>query len=243
MKRSALLVVISIPCFIAAHASVGFGQADPSAYGVAPDYHYQRLVAVGALTRALRDPSPAVRQAAAVALGQIGPEAKDAVPALAWTLRDPDGYVRIDAGHTLEKFHTYSVSYIVPLLRDWNAQTRLLAVHTLEVIGPDAKPAVPALIERLPDPSPAVRDATTSALRAIGTDVKSAGPALANLLRDPDRIVRIGAAKTLIHLGPDAIPVIAPLTVDAELRVRVLAVTTIREITEQNLPPPPPAAQ
>jgi HEAT repeat protein len=241
MKYSMLLVISLVSCWIAAHAAVVFAQGYPGASGVAPDWQPQRILAVGALTRALRDPSPTVRQAAAVALAQMGPEAKDSVPALIWLLRDPDGYVRIDAAHTLEKFHAYSVSYLVSLLRDCDEQTRLLAVHTLEVIGPDAKPAVPALIERLSDPAPAVRDATTSALRAIGTDAHTAGPALAGMLRDPDRIVRIGAAKTLEHLGPDAIPFIAALTADADPRVRELAITTMREIAEQYAPPPPPA--
>ena len=36
--------------------------------------------------------------------GQIGPEAKEAIPALTSLLRDQDSYVRIDAAHTLEKF-------------------------------------------------------------------------------------------------------------------------------------------
>jgi HEAT repeat protein len=239
MKYSTLLVVAAVPYLIATNAAIVFGQYGPGALGIPAELTYQRRVAVGSLTQGLRDPSPAVRQAAAVALGQIGPEAKDAIPALASLLRDQDGYVRIDAAHTLEKFRGNSVPYLVRLLHDWDEKTRLLAVHTLEVIGQDAKPAVPTLIGQLSDPSPAVRDATTYALRAIGTDAKSAGPALAAMLRDPDRIVRLGAAKTLRHLGPDVIPYIAPLTADREPRVRELAITTMREIAEQYWASPP----
>ena len=44
---------------------------------------------------------------------------------------------------------------------------------------------MPALVERLSDPNPAVRDATTYALRDIGTDARTAGPALAGMSAIP----------------------------------------------------------
>jgi HEAT repeat protein len=244
MKISMLLVVGFAWCFIAANAAVVAAQGYPGMPAGPADWRPQQVVAVGALTRALRDPSPTVRQSAAVALGKFGAEARTAIPALAALLRDPDGYVRIDAAHTLEKFRGFAVPAVTALLRDYDFQTRLLAVHTLEVIGPDAKLAVPALIERLSDPYPAVREATPFALRAIGTDAKTAGPLLANTLRDPDRIVRIAATKLLQHLGPDVIPYVAAMTADTDPTVRDLAITTMREIAEQSsVPPPPPAPQ
>jgi HEAT repeat protein len=49
---------------------------------------------VTALADALKDPDGAVRRAAASSLGAIGPEAVDAIPALAATTMDPDPSVR-----------------------------------------------------------------------------------------------------------------------------------------------------
>src|SRR5205085_4604058 len=63
------------------------------------------------------------RQAAATALGQIGPAAREAVPALTPLLRDPDGDVRSAAFQALGR------------------------------IGPAAAAAVPALVEALADPA------------------------------------------------------------------------------------------
>jgi hypothetical protein len=58
---------------------------------------------VSSLVAHLKDEVPAVRRAAAEALGQIGPEAKAAVPALRDALRDEDGGVRRLAAAALEK--------------------------------------------------------------------------------------------------------------------------------------------
>jgi hypothetical protein len=75
---------------------------------------------VPALVDALRDKSsPYGRRSAAQALGQIGPDAKDAVPALCQVLQEDDLDLR---GH---------------------------AVVALHSIGPDAKVAIPALLDTL----------------------------------------------------------------------------------------------
>jgi len=49
---------------------------------------------VSVLRAALKDQDPFVRGSAADALGMIGPEAKDAVPALMAAHKDRDKYVR-----------------------------------------------------------------------------------------------------------------------------------------------------
>ena len=47
-----------------------------------------------ALSEALKDPTPEVRRMAVVALAEIGPEARPALPALVQALRDPHQVVR-----------------------------------------------------------------------------------------------------------------------------------------------------
>jgi HEAT repeat protein len=67
----------------------------------------------------LRSSDPEFRREAARALGQMGPEAKEAVPSLMAALKDEDRAVRIQAAHALGE------------------------------IGPEAKAAVPALRESM----------------------------------------------------------------------------------------------
>jgi len=110
-------------------ASASYGQqpqdTNPSA---------RLAAAVPGLTEALRDENPSVREAAALALREMGPEAKAAIPALAQLLRDPDGYIRITAAHTLERMGTDAVPSLVPLLRDPDARARELAANSLRQI-------------------------------------------------------------------------------------------------------------
>ena len=58
--------------------------------------------AIPALAQRLFDGDPAVRQAAVLALGAMGPEAKAAIPALAQRLGDPDRYIASDASIVLK---------------------------------------------------------------------------------------------------------------------------------------------
>jgi HEAT repeat protein len=53
------------------------------------------------LTAATADPDTRVRQLAIQTLGQFGPLARDAVPALRWALRDEDAQVQKAAGQAL----------------------------------------------------------------------------------------------------------------------------------------------
>jgi HEAT repeat protein len=55
------------------------------------------------LVDALKDKAPPVRQAAAIALGLIGPEAKDAIPALRETQKDSDRAVSRAANQAIQR--------------------------------------------------------------------------------------------------------------------------------------------
>ncbi len=53
-----------------------------------------------------KDDDQGVRESAAIALGNIGPDAKAAVPILTEVLKDEDKYVREGAAWALEKIST-----------------------------------------------------------------------------------------------------------------------------------------
>ncbi|HUR54968.1 MAG TPA: HEAT repeat domain-containing protein [Gemmataceae bacterium] len=83
------------------------------------------------------DPNPLVREHAAEAAGDIGPAAKDAVPALAKAMKDPEHKVRRDA------------------------------VRSLGQIGPAAAPVLADVKALMKDDEEIVREAATRAARLI----------------------------------------------------------------------------
>src|SRR5262245_50146385 len=93
------------------------------------------------LVKQLKDGKADARAKAAKELGQLGAEAKAAVPALAEAL-----------------------------IKDADAQVRSYTAYALGQIGPDARAGVPALAEALEDKSEDVRPLAADALGRIGVE-------------------------------------------------------------------------
>ena len=102
-----------------------------------------------------------------MALGRLGPAAKDAAPRLAQLLSDPERGVRRAASDALVS------------------------------LGPAAKDAAPELAKLLEHPTAGVREAAAKALGRLGPAAKDVAPRLAQLLSDPEVDVREAAAKAL----------------------------------------------
>jgi HEAT repeat protein len=131
-----------------------------------PNYRGGALVALGEvgpaakkavplLIRCLRDPEPFTHLFAAEALGKIGPDAGAAIPALAANLRAPDTDVRLKAAFALIQVGGDRRAALACLLAEVrsspNRTLRCLAVDLVGEIGPEAKEAVPALLDLLYD--------------------------------------------------------------------------------------------
>jgi HEAT repeat protein len=136
------------------------------------------------LERCLKDNAVAVRQAAAMALAELGDAAKDAVPGLAAALKDPDVTVRATAAGALAE------------------------------IGPVAGDAIPALVAALKDSDIDVRGGAAYALGEICVRLdsiddarrnRSAITALSQVLKDdPEASVRTAAADAIGKLQAPA---------------------------------------
>src|SRR5262249_47249448 len=110
-----------------------------------------REEAVSALSMALFDPSPRVRETAASILKEAGPAARPAVPFLIRALKDPSRVVRWRAVESLGVVvgrdaagREARVPALVGALKDRSPDVRIEAAFTLAVMG-RGEPAIPVL--------------------------------------------------------------------------------------------------
>jgi HEAT repeat protein len=83
---------------------------------------------------------------------------------------------------------------------------RNAAAYEIASMGPAAKAAVPALIEALDDPDPAVRFPVTVALGEIGADAVAAVPRLQKMMfEEINDEIAAGARRAIRHIQPSAL--------------------------------------
>jgi HEAT repeat protein len=169
--------------------------------------------AVPALVEALKDDSPLVRWQAAMVLAGIGPDAKEALPALKEArdaeIKRPEVSPDVVTAAALAEVQlggdpAEPVAAVVELLKTPNAQLRYYVARVLGRFGRKGAGATEALTGLLDDMAEAVRAQAADSLRALGPAAKSAIPALAKKLADEDEAVRRSALDALKALGPVA---------------------------------------
>jgi HEAT repeat protein len=169
--------------------------------------------AVPVLGEALLDPECGSRRQVAQYLGDMGPAARPAVPALLRTLQADDVWLRFEAASALPRIDPdVGAAAAVPVLAGLldprlEVSFRSKVVAVLGRLGPRARGAVPQLTLALEDERCSIRDAAAEALGNIGPDAVAAVPALAVLLRDEDSGVCLDAARALwrINRGREAV--------------------------------------
>jgi len=138
-------------------------------------------VATGDWVAALKSSDALERRLAAHALAEIGPAAREAVPALIEALRDPESFVRVWAAAALARVQPENPDAIVALVagtRDGISFVRSLAAWHLGRLGPGhpgIEALVPELRELLNDNDPSVRAEALVALENLAG--KGAPPA------------------------------------------------------------------
>jgi HEAT repeat protein len=159
------------------------------------------------LVEDLESKSPGVRAKAIVALGRIGPAAKEAVADLIAAFKDGPVRVRISAAEALGWIGPAAkeaVPDLVAALKERDEIIRSTAAQALGRIGPAAAAAIPDLIAALKDGPVRVRQSAAQALGGIGPAAKEAVPDLVAALKDGPVRVRIMAAQALGRIGPAA---------------------------------------
>lgn len=163
--------------------------------------------------RKLRSDDPDMSVQAAVTIGNKGPDARRAIPALIEALSRKEGAVRRHAAYALGKMGPAArdaVPHLEKLLKDENAVARIWAVQALVRIDPQARPHVDVIVQAMGHSDPGVRINAAGAVELIGHRAEAAIPALIAGLED--REFRRHAARALGAIGPAARDAIGPLT-------------------------------
>jgi HEAT repeat protein len=226
-------------------AAVLLGEADIRT-DLAGDEQQTRAI-VAALVQTLGDKDGFVRKAAATSLLAYPreapvPEDKGTITLLIAALDDRETAVRKAAARSLWQAGRVAgqgtgMARLTAALSDKDGFVREYAARTLGRIGPDAKTAVPALLQRLAeDEERDVREHAAKSLGLIGA--QALGPllpqtvkALIKGLEDEAADVRENSARSLGQLGAiEAIPDLRLIAEDPQPRVREAVAEALRQL-------------
>jgi HEAT repeat protein len=189
-----------------------------------PEVAARKDEVVSALINALADNESFVRNAAASALGEIGPAAAKAIPGLAEAIREPDGSL---ATASLGKLGPAALPAIIQLMKHEEIEVRKRAAFALCEMGPAAKPALPVLWPLVREGDADVQDYAGFAIEAIAP---AARVELTAALEDGSPAVRVYAAHGLPKADPAdrlAQRIARQALTDANARVRARAIDSL----------------
>jgi hypothetical protein len=169
-----------------------------------------------------KDAEPVVRQEVAAAIGRMGEDGREAIPSLAYSLRnDKDDKTREQAGRALLQmvpFAKRALQQLVEALQDSYAPTRAAAAEAIKSLGEQSKSAVPQMMDFLKGGKDkkadiAARMNIALAFGRVGGDGAKGTDVLCAVLVDTteDDSVREAAADSLGRLGLDAAGSAKPL--------------------------------
>lgn len=190
--------------------------------------------AVGDLAKALNTPgSEELQRWAALALAAIGPDAKEAVPALIGTLQSKNAKVRAYSAHALGEIGPAASAAAVPLIdviTDKDAVVRREARDALRRIDAPDEVVLPHIAKILSTAEPGDAAAAVMTLAELG---EAAVPGLCKALENEDTCY--WAALTLGEIGAEAagaVPHLGKLLDNPSPEVRMQAIMALGEIGE-----------
>jgi RNA polymerase sigma factor (sigma-70 family) len=153
----------------------------------------------------MKDGDPAYRIEAVKALGALAQQQKSLMLPLVAALKEKEKKVGDAASQALGNLGAEAVPALLEVAKDKTALApRIRALQAMCSIGPDAKAAVPLLIDWVKEEDARVRSEVILALGNIGPGAKAAVPVLIEALKDQDVDIRDRAVGALGAIGPEA---------------------------------------
>lgn len=191
--------------------------------------------AVPAFIEALGNEDEDIRIGAAIGLGEIGEDAREAVPALIEaSTQEGSGFYYEIVAESLGGVGTDAEVVVPALIKLYEEKESEDAIDALAEFGPDAKDAIPSILRAFTNPR-----TQYAASRALGNIGKEAVPAIVTLLESNDAEVRANAAFALILVGKDAETAASALenaVQDEDPRVRARAAVALVQIDPEYAP-------
>jgi HEAT repeat protein len=187
-------------------------------------------VAVPHLIEAMKSEKSAVRLGAIKTLGDIGADAKDAIPELKTLLLKPKGDAGQAAANALAGIGAPSLPTLTAAAGDDDPAVRNLAVGALQQVG---VPAVTALVDLLGAKHVDVRRRAAQILGAIPVNEKVVIVGLGFATKDSDLQVKQAALQALQNRGAGAKlaePYISALLTDSDPNIRITAFYTLQNL-------------
>lgn len=193
--------------------------------------------AMDVLRAGLSDLIPLVRLEAAKALWTLTEDAAVVVPVLSGVLPTQEGWQAAYALGNIGPAAAAAVPALIEVLkREKVPRAFRTPPSSAFALGQIQEPAIPALKEVLRDRQPGARMAAVLAFNFMGKNARGAVPDLAALLRDPEAEIRNVTAITLAGAGADKTLVLAGLEecLHAEdIYLRSTAAALLREIAPE----------
>ena len=130
------------------------------------------------------------QRAAAMALGEIGPPAVLAIPALIQASKEDDRMLRVEAQAALIKIRQTSIQPLVEALAETTTTNWHQVATLVGELGEEAKPAIPSLIAALQNKNCKVQIVTAMQLGNAHTESEFCIPALIASLNNTNALVR-----------------------------------------------------
>ncbi len=155
-------------------------------------------------------------------------------------LENPDPDVRAPALDELRRLGPKVIPDLTRLLGKDNPITKQAVLQVLKTMGPQAKDAVPTLIQVLElEKSKPIRRAAVEALGAIGPEAQAAVPSLISKFPEPGLHEVISSS--LVQIGFSAVTELTKALEDPQYKIRRGAARTLQRmsaISASKLPPP-----
>lgn len=164
------------------------------------------------ICEALKDEDPRTASGAAQALGAMGALASDAIPPLVDAMRGTNIVLCRLAAKALSQIGRPAVGTLIQNLRHHDPFVRGEAAVALGWIGPDAAPAVMALIDVLRSTRPIARKANAEKMMVANGTPPTAVIAQTSEAPCTEDITRAASAQALGRIGPDAHASLSELT-------------------------------